>query len=209
MYVQVKKILDRQRCQDLMEGDTLVEINTICVRKMCHSDVVQVLKDCPSNKAATITVERLNFSKNMSNKKEDLKLKLYRTKTPTDTLLIDTQDSPKLSEHSSCSLKRNSDMYAVDNGNIHLCYSRSQSPGNDLDQNDNSWNRKRSPEIYKYNDNNYMPIVRNNYYYSGNDCSGRSSEMNDGYFYSTLSGSRKESTSFENEQPSSTNNDSR
>lgn len=207
--LKVKKILDKQRCQNLMEGDILVEINNICVRKMCHSDVVQVLKDCASNKAATITVERLNFSKSKSNKKDDLKLGLYRSKTPTDALLMESQNSSKLSEHSSSSLKRNSDMYTMDGANRQACYSRSQSPGNELDQNENSWNRKRSPEMYKHNDNNYMAMVRNNNYYSGNDYSGRGSDVNDGYFYSLSNGARKESTSFEHEQPSSSSNESR
>ena len=55
---KVKKILDRQRCKNLMEGDILVDINNISVRNMCHGEVVQVLKDCARNQEATVTVQR-------------------------------------------------------------------------------------------------------------------------------------------------------
>ncbi|XP_046822553.1 membrane-associated guanylate kinase, WW and PDZ domain-containing protein 2-like isoform X3 [Vespa crabro] len=55
---KVKKILDRQRCKNLMEGDILVSINDINVRNMCHSEVVQVLKDCPRNEEALVHVQR-------------------------------------------------------------------------------------------------------------------------------------------------------
>ncbi|XP_075219002.1 membrane associated guanylate kinase, WW and PDZ domain containing protein magi isoform X2 [Lycorma delicatula] len=77
---KVKKILDRQRCKTLMEGDILVEINNINVRNMCHGDVVQVLKDCTRNEEATVTVQRGGLR---PLKKEDTK---YRSKTPTTEL---------------------------------------------------------------------------------------------------------------------------
>ncbi|KAK7602579.1 hypothetical protein V9T40_008168 [Parthenolecanium corni] len=201
---KVKKILDKQRCQNLMEGDILVEINNICVRKMCHSDVVQVLKDCTSNKAASITVERLSLSKN---KKKDFKMGLYRVKTPTENcpLLMESTNSQKLSDCSSNSLKYNTDVYGMNNNNniLQACYSRSQSPGNELDLNENSWNRKRLP------DGNYLAISRSNNVYSQDDCSSRNSNNNEGYFYPVPNGSRKESTSFENEHPLPMNNDLR
>lgn len=181
---------------------------------MCHSDVVQVLKDCTSNKAATITVERMNFSKNKLRKKDDLKMAIYRTKTPTENypLLMEAQNGQKLADCSNNSMKRTAEMYGMENYNMQACYSRSQSPGNELDQND-SWNRKRSPEMYKHAENNYMSMVsrNNNYYAGGNDygISRSSSEVNDNYFYSLANNQRKESTSFEHEQPLSTNGDSR
>jgi hypothetical protein len=184
-----------------MEGDILVEINHISVRKMCHSDVVQVLKDCPCNKAATITVERLHYSNNKSLNKDDLKLGLYRAKTPTEALLMETQNLAKIPEQHS------SDMYPLDS-NVRSCYSRSRSPANELDQNDNSWNRKRSPEIFKNNDNGYMPVLRNNYY-SASEYSGHGSDIPDNYFYPLMNGSRKETTSFEHEQPASASNEAR
>ncbi|XP_039298140.1 membrane-associated guanylate kinase, WW and PDZ domain-containing protein 2 [Nilaparvata lugens] len=77
---KVKKILDRQRCKTLMEGDILVEINNINVRNMCHSEVVQVLKDCTRNEEATISVQRGGLR---PLKKEDAK---FRSKTPTTEL---------------------------------------------------------------------------------------------------------------------------
>jgi hypothetical protein len=39
---KVKKILDHDRCKNLMEGDILVNINDVNVRNMCHPEVVQV-----------------------------------------------------------------------------------------------------------------------------------------------------------------------
>ncbi|XP_065215040.1 membrane-associated guanylate kinase, WW and PDZ domain-containing protein 2 isoform X2 [Planococcus citri] len=213
---KVKKIIDKQRCENLQEGDILAEINNISVRKMCHSDVVQVLKDCTSNKAATISVERMNFSKNkLRNKKDDLKMAMYRTKTPTENcpLLMEAQNGQKLPDCSNNNMKRAAEMYGMENYNMQACYSRSQSPGNELDQND-SWNRKRSPEMYKHAENNYMSMVsRNNNYYAGSNDYGinsrSSSDVNDNYFYSLANNQRKESTSFEHEQPLSTNGDAR
>uniref|UniRef100_A0A1B6DAZ4 Membrane-associated guanylate kinase, WW and PDZ domain-containing protein 1 n=2 Tax=Clastoptera arizonana TaxID=38151 RepID=A0A1B6DAZ4_9HEMI len=106
---KVKKILDRQRCKNLMEGDILVDINNICVHRMCHSEVVQVLKDCTRNEEATITVQRGGAR---PLKKDDMR---YRSKTPTvevygsrpkevvagrpKTPLVDTRSRPKTPTH--------------------------------------------------------------------------------------------------------------
>lgn len=89
---KVKKILDRQRCKNLMEGDILVNINAVNVRSMCHSEVVQVLKDCERNQEATVTVQRGSGSPTkMRPKKNDFTIQspgigLYRSKTPTADL---------------------------------------------------------------------------------------------------------------------------
>ncbi|XP_012151608.1 membrane-associated guanylate kinase, WW and PDZ domain-containing protein 1 isoform X2 [Megachile rotundata] len=106
---KVKKILDRQRCKNLMEGDILVNINDINVRNMCHSEVVQVLKDCPRNEEALIHVQRTTSKSN--EKKEKNSQDFFRSKTPTadiystqtktvvpsrpKTPLIDTRNHPK------------------------------------------------------------------------------------------------------------------
>ncbi|XP_037092842.1 membrane-associated guanylate kinase, WW and PDZ domain-containing protein 2-like [Pollicipes pollicipes] len=55
---KVKKILDRGRCKDLQEGDILVQINDIQIKAMAHTDVVQVLKDCPVYQESNVTVQR-------------------------------------------------------------------------------------------------------------------------------------------------------
>ena len=55
---KVKQILDRSRCGNLQEGDLLVDINHTRVRDMNHSDVVRVLKECPTSQAATIAIQR-------------------------------------------------------------------------------------------------------------------------------------------------------
>nr|CAI5831497.1 unnamed protein product [Callosobruchus analis] len=90
---RVKKILDHQRCKNLMEGDILLEINDISLQNMSHDDVVQVLKNCPYNSEATICVQRGCSSKtpNIRNKPRKLDIRFngkdtgsaYRSKTPT------------------------------------------------------------------------------------------------------------------------------
>ncbi|XP_021709943.1 membrane-associated guanylate kinase, WW and PDZ domain-containing protein 1 isoform X2 [Aedes aegypti] len=55
---KVKKILDRQCCKNLQEGDVLLSINSIPVKDMSHNEVVQVLKDCPKNIETTLKVQR-------------------------------------------------------------------------------------------------------------------------------------------------------
>ncbi|XP_049538905.1 membrane-associated guanylate kinase, WW and PDZ domain-containing protein 2 [Anopheles darlingi] len=55
---RVKKILDRQCCKNLQEGDVLLSINSISVKDMTHNEVVQVLKDCPKNIETTLKVQR-------------------------------------------------------------------------------------------------------------------------------------------------------
>lgn len=90
---RVKKILDRQRCKNLMEGDILLEINDISLQNMSHDEVVQVLKNCPYNMEATISVQRgcPNKSSNVRNKPRKLDNRIankditnaYRSKTPT------------------------------------------------------------------------------------------------------------------------------
>ncbi|XP_043465023.1 membrane-associated guanylate kinase, WW and PDZ domain-containing protein 1-like isoform X2 [Leptopilina heterotoma] len=78
---KVKKILDGLRCKRLMEGDILVNINDINVRNMCHSEVVNVLKDCPRNQEALIYVQRM--SPKPKEKKEKNPHDFFRSKTPT------------------------------------------------------------------------------------------------------------------------------
>ncbi|CAH1103300.1 unnamed protein product [Psylliodes chrysocephalus] len=90
---RVKKILDHQRCKNLMEGDILVEINEISLQSMSHDDVVQVLKNCSYNSEATICVQRgcPNKTPSIRNKTKKLDIRFngkdigsaYRSKTPT------------------------------------------------------------------------------------------------------------------------------
>lgn len=94
---RVKKILDRQRCKNLFEGDVLLEINQINVQKKSHDDVVQVLKNCTHNEEAVIVVQRGQCAKlttsNSKNKikngrltTKDIVANMYRSKTPTADL---------------------------------------------------------------------------------------------------------------------------
>ncbi|XP_037088645.1 membrane-associated guanylate kinase, WW and PDZ domain-containing protein 1-like [Pollicipes pollicipes] len=91
---KVKKILDRSRCTELQEGDILVEINNVHVKAMPHADVVQVLKDCPVEREATVTVQRGGShspTKPKTKRKEETARRpplsgQYRSKTPTAEL---------------------------------------------------------------------------------------------------------------------------
>lgn len=55
---KVKKILDRQCCKNLQEGDILLSINNINIKNLTHNDVVQVLKECPKNQETILRVQR-------------------------------------------------------------------------------------------------------------------------------------------------------
>lgn len=127
---KVKKILDRQRCKNLMEGDILVNINDINVRNMCHSEVVQVLKDCPRAEEALIYVQRTTIKSKEKNAQD-----FFRSKTPTaeiystqsktvianrpKTPLIDTRNQPKSPTNTSRSnwneVPRENELNPLDN----------------------------------------------------------------------------------------------
>ncbi|XP_068228400.1 uncharacterized protein [Palaemon carinicauda] len=118
---KVKKILDRGRCKNLIEGDILVDINNINVKGMSHTEVVQVLKDCAHGQEAIIMVQRGGVSspsksrgmrkEQSSPKKAGVASGLFRSKTPTadmyssqpkevipnrpKTPLVDTRNRPK------------------------------------------------------------------------------------------------------------------
>lgn len=100
---KVKKILDRNCCKNLHEGDILLEINNCPVNYMSHCEVVKVLKDCPKTESTVVKIQRGNTlnSSNTSGrtsvnsgkiKKNDgigqsiSDTKLFRSKTPTADL---------------------------------------------------------------------------------------------------------------------------
>uniref|UniRef100_A0A1I8NZU0 Membrane-associated guanylate kinase, WW and PDZ domain-containing protein 1 n=1 Tax=Stomoxys calcitrans TaxID=35570 RepID=A0A1I8NZU0_STOCA len=55
---KVKKILDRSCCNQLQEGDILLEINDNVVRNKSHLDVVQILKDCSKTEPTLVKIQR-------------------------------------------------------------------------------------------------------------------------------------------------------
>lgn len=140
-----------------MEGDILIDINNIIVRNMSHNKVVQVLKDCQTNEAAAITIQRYIQNSpdkyRVKNKKGDIKnMSLYRSKTPTIdpygdrtheimsnspiTSVIDNRQQVSkipnnLHENGS------SDTYIMTNNNMAL--------DNYCHRGDNSWIRVNSP----------------------------------------------------------------
>ncbi|KAK9758938.1 PDZ domain [Popillia japonica] len=162
---RVKKILDRQRCKNLMEGDILLEINDICLQNMSHEEVVQVLKNCPYNSEATICVQRGCNNKATTNRNRPRKLDnrfgnkdtagAFRSKTPTadiystqprevlptrpKTPIVDTRNISKSKDMNS-----NSEFYKRDYHNenfqdcSHMCLSLVENPDieDELEMND-------------------------------------------------------------------------
>ncbi|CAG7721513.1 unnamed protein product [Allacma fusca] len=56
---KVKKVLDPSHCGGLEEGDRLIAIDGIDLRGLSHTQVVQVLKDFPLGKEASLTIQRI------------------------------------------------------------------------------------------------------------------------------------------------------
>lgn len=94
---KVKKILDRQCCKNLQEGDMLLNINSVYVKNMSHNDVVQVLKECPKNIETVLKIQRGFTGGNLNGGGSKLRKSLdsikfgssiqtknlFRSKTPT------------------------------------------------------------------------------------------------------------------------------
>ena len=55
---RIKQIMDAGRCQDLKEGDLLVEINSFNLQGCSHNEVVNMLKSFPRDTEAEIIVRR-------------------------------------------------------------------------------------------------------------------------------------------------------
>uniref|UniRef100_A0A1A9W3M9 Membrane-associated guanylate kinase, WW and PDZ domain-containing protein 1 n=1 Tax=Glossina brevipalpis TaxID=37001 RepID=A0A1A9W3M9_9MUSC len=55
---KVKKILDRTCCNELQEGDVLLEINDVDVKNNSHLEVVQILKDCSKTEPTSLKIQR-------------------------------------------------------------------------------------------------------------------------------------------------------
>ncbi|XP_068758542.1 membrane-associated guanylate kinase, WW and PDZ domain-containing protein 3-like isoform X1 [Montipora capricornis] len=55
---KVKQILDAPRCQGLLEGDILMEINGRMIRSCTHNEAVNILKECPKGREAFFVIQR-------------------------------------------------------------------------------------------------------------------------------------------------------
>uniref|UniRef100_A0A8C1NKD1 Membrane associated guanylate kinase, WW and PDZ domain containing 2b n=1 Tax=Cyprinus carpio TaxID=7962 RepID=A0A8C1NKD1_CYPCA len=55
---RVKQVLEPQGCPGLCEGDLMVEINQKGLQGLNHTQVVQLLKDCPVGTEATLVIQR-------------------------------------------------------------------------------------------------------------------------------------------------------
>ena len=53
-------MLDSTHCGGLEEGDRLIAIDGIDLRGLSHSQVVQVLKDFPLGREASLIIQRTN-----------------------------------------------------------------------------------------------------------------------------------------------------
>lgn len=138
-----------------MEGDILIDINNIIVRNMSHNKVVQVLKDCQTNEAAAVTIQRCIQNSpekfRAKNKKSDIK-NMYRSKTPTidpygdhtHELMANRSMTPVIDNRPQVSKIPNnilengsSDTYIMTNNGLSL--------DNYCHRGDNSWIRVNSP----------------------------------------------------------------
>uniref|UniRef100_W5NGG6 Membrane-associated guanylate kinase, WW and PDZ domain-containing protein 1 n=1 Tax=Lepisosteus oculatus TaxID=7918 RepID=W5NGG6_LEPOC len=55
---RVKQILDAQGCPGLCEGDLIVEINQQNVQSLSHTQVVDLLKECPMGSETSLVIQR-------------------------------------------------------------------------------------------------------------------------------------------------------
>lgn len=55
---KVKKVLDATHCGGLEEGDRLIAIDGVDLRGLSHTQVVQILKDFPVGREASLTIQR-------------------------------------------------------------------------------------------------------------------------------------------------------
>lgn len=55
---RVKEIIDRHRCQGLLQGDVIIRINNSVVHNLDHVDVVETLKACPKGQTTNFQVQR-------------------------------------------------------------------------------------------------------------------------------------------------------
>uniref|UniRef100_T1JEL2 Membrane-associated guanylate kinase, WW and PDZ domain-containing protein 1 n=1 Tax=Strigamia maritima TaxID=126957 RepID=T1JEL2_STRMM len=92
---KVKKILDQTRCQNLLEGDILVAINNHHVKDMQHSDVVQVLKNCPQNLEATISIQRGSGASNSKMTKSNSEIESMTSKINGHHSILELNNSGK------------------------------------------------------------------------------------------------------------------
>ncbi|KAF6086327.1 hypothetical protein HJG60_008501 [Phyllostomus discolor] len=58
---RVKQILDIQGCPGLCEGDLIVEVNQQNVQNLSHTEVVDILKDCPIGSETSLIIHRGGF----------------------------------------------------------------------------------------------------------------------------------------------------
>lgn len=56
--VCLDQVLEPQGCPGLCEGDLMVEINQKGLQGLNHTQVVQLLKDCPVGTEATLVIQR-------------------------------------------------------------------------------------------------------------------------------------------------------
>jgi len=64
----VKKVLDPTHCGGLEEGDRLIAIDGIDLRGLSHTQVVQILKDFPLGRDASLTIQRIHTQQSYNQK---------------------------------------------------------------------------------------------------------------------------------------------
>ncbi|XP_067268968.1 membrane-associated guanylate kinase, WW and PDZ domain-containing protein 1 isoform X2 [Pseudorasbora parva] len=84
---KVKQVVDYPRCRGLKEGDILLEVNKRSVQNMSHSQVVELLSQCPRGAEVTMLVQR----------------GVLQPKKSPKVLQLERKDSQGSSQHSVCS----------------------------------------------------------------------------------------------------------
>lgn len=130
---------------------------------MSHNKVVQVLKDCQTNQAATITIQRYTQNSpdkfRLKNKKADVK-NVYRSKTPIEDRSheINRSKTPVVDNRGQVSKIANN---ALENGSSNTFVMNNSSSHDSYGHRaENSWVKLNSPSTKMYNPSlNYNELI--------------------------------------------------
>jgi len=136
--------LDKQRCEELYEGDILVNINNINVHNMSHNEVVLVLKDCQINEPASIIIQRCIQNSpdkfRLKNKKLDIKNLYTHEANMSKTTFIDNRTQMSKIPNNILENALPPDAYGMANNSVDEYIHKSN----------NSWMHSTSPSTEMY-----------------------------------------------------------
>lgn len=156
---RVKKILDVDRCGSLKQGDILMSLNGQDLSSLSHTEVVEVLKQCPIDSTAVLMVKRK---------------KRFRSKTPValhsssgeiESVPVRNCKTP----NAEMMMRRDLDWFLDDNSNYQQQQQRQNTaPGSDtqqrFDENSNSFPQNNlKVNVMTLFDNFYSPFICRKY----------------------------------------------